>query len=241
VFFTGASYMYATVLFTGGKDSVYALHKATESGLEIRVLSSVIPMYKYSMLYHQPYFNVLQAQAQSLGIPLETIGVYDESMELNALRTLLKRVMEKYGVRTVVSGAIASNYQRKRFEAIAGELGLETYLPLWGRNAYTYLDELIAYGIRFMIASVTSMGIPMELLGKEVEAGDAEALVKLSLKYGFNPSFEGGDAETIVTDAPLFKYRLVITGEKKVLSEYEGYFEPLRVRLIRKSYLSLST
>ncbi|ADV64398.1 diphthine--ammonia ligase [Desulfurococcus mucosus] len=226
--------MNATVLFTGGKDSVYALHKAAEAGYRIVVLSSIIPLYRYSMLYHQPYFNILQAQSQSLGIPLETIGVSEGEMEIDALRMLLTRVRDRYGVKVVVSGAIASNYQRKRFEQVVGELGLELYTPLWGRNPYKYLGELLENGIRFIIMSITSMGIPLEILGREIEAEDVERLIKLARKYGFDPSFEGGDAETIVVDSPLFKYRLLIAGEKKILSEYEGYYEPSAVRLVKK-------
>ncbi|MEM4976321.1 MAG: ATP-binding protein, partial [Desulfurococcaceae archaeon] len=75
----------AAVLFTGGKDSTYALHKAVESGLRVSVLLTVVPYYKYSMLYHPPYFSVLVSQAQSLGIPLESIGLYDKLKELDAL------------------------------------------------------------------------------------------------------------------------------------------------------------
>lgn len=221
-------------MFTGGKDSTYALHKAIWNGYRVAVLSSVIPLYKHSMLYHQPSPSILQAQAYSLGIPVESIGVNNPDFELNALRILLARVRDKYGVRVVVAGAISSRYQKERFSSIAGELGLELYTPLWGMDPSSYLREVISNGIKFTIASITSMGIPMELLGKEIDLRDAEKLIALSEKYGFNPSFEGGDAETIVVDAPLFKYRLYLTGVKRIVSEYEGFFEPSRVKLVKK-------
>ncbi|AFL66989.1 diphthine--ammonia ligase [Desulfurococcus amylolyticus] len=229
--------MKATVLYSGGKDSTYALHKAVEAGYQVVVLSTIIPFYKYSMLYHKPSFNVVQAQAYSLGIPLESIGVYDEKLELDALRNLLRRVRDKYGVKILVTGAIASNYQRTRFKAIADELGLELYTPLWGRDPRSYLEELLDYGVRFLVTSITSMGIPLDMLGREITMSDVERLVKLAEKYGFNPSFEGGDAETIVVDSPLFRYKLVITGEKSIVSEFEGYFEPLRIKLAGKNLL----
>lgn len=226
--------MSAAVLFTGGKDSVFALHKVASAGLRPSVLVSVIPLYKYSMLYHQPYFPLLSAQAYSLNIPLETIGVGDPRDEERALESALRRARDLYGVKYVVSGAIASNFQKKRFEAIARKLGLEPVAPLWGVDQRAYLRSVLESGIEFVIISITSMGIPHDLLGRPLGPGDIERIVALSAKYGFNPSFEGGEAETLVVDAPLFKYRISLSGEIKRVSDYEAYFVPRRFSLAPK-------
>ncbi|MEM1863812.1 MAG: diphthine--ammonia ligase [Desulfurococcaceae archaeon] len=226
--------MKATVLFTGGKDSVYALHKAVEKGFKIATLTTVIPLYKYSMLYHQPVFHVLSAQSQSLSLPLETIGVSDPSNEAKALETILKRVKEKYDVEIVVTGAVISNYQRQVFTEIAKRVGLNTYNPLWGLNQEEYVRSLLRDGIKFTLISITSMGIPHALLGKEIDENDVELLIKLSRKYGFNVSLDGGEAESLVLDAPLFKYRISIDGERIYLSEFEAYYKIHRCFHVKK-------
>ncbi|KKL70694.1 hypothetical protein LCGC14_2102370, partial [marine sediment metagenome] len=52
-----------------------------------------------------------------------------------------------------------------------------------------------------------------------------------SKKYGFNLSFEGGEAETFVTDCPLFSYPIKIVKSKKIWDGYRGRFEILDAEL----------
>jgi len=222
------------VLFTGGKDSVFALHKAVERGLDVSVLVSIIPHYNYSLLYHKPVFEALKCQAQALGIPLEIIGVYSEGEELKALHTILHRVRSKYGVKTLVLGAIKSRYQLRVFSDVARSLQLDVNTPLWGISEESYLDSLLEYGIEFTIISITSMGIPMSLLGKVINHQDISKLKTLSSKYGFNLSFEGGEAETLVVNAPLFKSKISVKGYTTVLSDYEGYYVVTKCGLVKK-------
>lgn len=222
------------ILFTGGKDSTFALHRAIEVGLDVCVLVSIIPHYNYSLLYHKPLFEAIKCQAHALGLPLETIGVYSESAEKEALLSVLKRVKEKYNVKVLVTGAVKSRYQERVFKEIADVAGLELYNPLWGVSEEDYLEKLIKYGLEFMLISVTSMGIPLSLLGKILDYSDVMKLKSLALKYGFNLSFEGGDAETFVVNAPLFKYRVVVKGRSVVVSEYEGYYVISKCSLVGK-------
>lgn len=222
------------VLYTGGKDSVFALHIARENGLDVKVLASIIPHYQYSMLYHQPPYHGILAQAQSMNIPLETIGLDDPNREIDALRLLVSRIAKRYGVRVLVTGAVKSRYQYRAFESIAREIGLELYAPNWGIDDESYMRSLINSGIEFIIISITSMGIPIDLLGRVIQGSDLERLERLSRKYGFNLSFEGGEAETFVVNAPFFKYKIDVKGSIEVLSEFEGYYRISRVCLVKK-------
>jgi diphthine-ammonia ligase len=223
--------MRATVLFTGGKDSTYALHTAFLQGFDIVVLASIYPLYEYSMLYHKPIIEITRLQAYSMGLPLESIGVYKGEMELQTLYCLLKRIKEEYGVKAVFSGAILSDYQRMRYSMIAEKLGLKTYTPLWRINQEKYMRELVENGFQFMIISINTMGLPMKFLGKIITKEDVEEIVSRSKKYGFNPAFEGGEAETLVVNAPLFKYKIRVEGKRIIVSDYEGYY------LVEKYYL----
>jgi diphthine-ammonia ligase len=212
------------VLFTGGKDSVFAVHVLREKGLSVKVLISIVPSYEYSMLYHKPYPQVLMLQAYSMGVPLETAIVVDPERELTVLDEVLSRCVRRYGVSALASGAVLSRFQRERFEKIALKHGLEAIHPNWGIDQKTYLRTLTRYGIRFIIQSITTMGLPHSMLGKVLSMEDVERILVLSEKYGFNPSFEGGEAETLVVDAPLFKYRLECEGSVEERSEYEAFF-----------------
>ncbi|ADI32397.1 diphthine--ammonia ligase [Staphylothermus hellenicus] len=216
--------MKATILFTGGKDSTYALHLAYLQGFDIVVLSTIYPLYEYSMLYHKPIFDLLRLQAKSLGLPLESMAVYSPKQELSTLYKLLKRVKENYGVEAVVSGAVLSDYQRMRYSMICDELGLEPYTPLWRIDQSKYMFELVEHGIEFILISINTYGLPMKLLGKIITDKDVYEIINRSRKYGFNPAFEGGEAETLVVNSPLFRRRIRVIGRRMIKSPYEGVF-----------------
>lgn len=231
--------MSVALLFTGGKDSVFAAHLLMEKGLSVKVLISIIPFYDYSMLYHKPFPQVLMLQSYSLGIPLESVSVVNPEKELDALKQVLSRCVRKYGVTALASGAVLSNYQRSRFEKIASELGLESVNPNWGINQHEYMKKLIDKGIKFMIQSITTMGLPHNMIGRVLSSEDVEKILILADKYGFNPSFEGGEAETIVLDAPLFKYKLDCNGDVVRKSDYEAFFSIKKCHLVSKTSQSL--
>jgi diphthamide synthase (EF-2-diphthine--ammonia ligase) len=69
------------------------------------------------------------------------------------------------------------------------------------------------------------MGLSPRLLGKVLTIDDIEYLINSALRYGFNPALEGGEGETFVVDAPLFKYELLINdGEVRRLGEYSWVY-----------------
>ncbi len=216
--------MKATVLFTGGKDSHYALYWALHQGFDVVVLSSIIPLYEYSPLYHKPELSILELQAKCLSIDLEYEFADDEARELLVLRDLLKRVRDEYGVEAVFSGAILSDFQRMRFSMIAEELGLKSYTPLWRINQEKYMWELVEHGFEILILSINTMGLPLELVGRILSRDDVELIIEKSKRYGFNPAFEGGEAETLVVYMPHYRGRIRVVGRKVFLSPYEAKF-----------------
>ena len=50
----------AAVLFSGGKDSCLALHKAKLAGWEIKFLLNVFPKTKDSFMFHKPDLKLLK-------------------------------------------------------------------------------------------------------------------------------------------------------------------------------------
>ncbi|OYT40895.1 MAG: ATP-binding protein [Desulfurococcales archaeon ex4484_58] len=216
--------MKATVLYTGGKDSTYALHWGFLQGFDIVVLSSLIPLYEDSMLYHKPKLELLELQSRSLNIPLEYIEIADPRYELEALYELLSRVKERYNIKVVFTGGVLSDYQRLNYMLVAEELGLKIFNPLWRFDQRRYLLELVSHNIEFILLSINTMGLPKYFLGKIITYNDALKIIEYSERYKFNPSFEGGEAETFVVYAPLFKYRILVDGEIVERGVYEYYY-----------------
>jgi len=106
---------------------------------------------------------------------------------------------------------VASRYQYNRVRKIADEVGLKTITPLWGLNQESLMKLYHRLGLKYMIVSVSAAGLGKEHLGWIIESEkDVERLIKLARRYGFNPTGEGGEYETFVLDAPIFKYYIEI-------------------------------
>lgn len=184
------------------------------------------------MLYHKPVENVLKLQSRSMNIPVEIQYVYDQSEELIVLRNLLKRIADRYDVKTVFTGSVISDFQRMLFTMIAHETGLNIVNPLWRIDEKKYLFELVDYGFEFIIVSINTYGLPPSFLGRVINQKDLADIVNRAEKYGFNPSLDGGEAETLVVYAPLFNKRIVVNGYVYSKNPYEHYF------VIQNAYLS---
>ena len=151
--------------------------------------------------------------------------------EAQALEEILIQVKEKFGIQGIVHGGILSEFQRKQFEQISKNLGIDLISPLWKRDEKEYMNNLLESKFHFIPISVTSDGLDESWLGKEITRDDLVTLNQLSKKYGFNLSFEGGEAETFVTDCPLFSHPIIIIKSKKIWDGYRGRFEILEAKL----------
>jgi len=217
------------VLYSGGKDSTYALHWAILKGFEISCLITLIPKREDSWMFQYPNVNYTRYQADAMGFELlvfETSGQRD--IELQDLKRAFLEA-KKLGAQGIVSGALLSDYQRLNISIIAEEVGLKTYTPIWRKNQEEYMRWLIKEGYKFIITSASAYGFPFNLLGKIINEEDIENIISASKKYGFNPAFEGGEAETFVVFAPLFKRELKVEGKIKKISEFEWRYEIIRI------------
>ena len=211
--------MKVAALYSGGKDSTYALHWGYLQGLDIECLISVYPR-EYSMLFHYPGIEATVYQAKAMNIDiLYTNAVNNEEY---TLYSLLKEAKEKYNVKGVIAGTLLSDYQRMRLAFITEKLGLSLYTPLWRIDQRSYMKEVVKNGIKFIITSVSSYGLSHKYIGRIVTLELLNEILVVASKYGLNPAFEGGEAETLVIDAPLFKQKLMIKGRIIKKCPYEA-------------------
>ncbi len=225
--------MKVAVLFSGGKDSTFSIYQAKMLGHQVECVVTIFPQSYESELLHYPNIQFTKLQSESMKIPQISIKVdsTNPNAEVNTLEEILIKAKEKFGIKGIVHGGILSEYQRKRFESISKNLGIELISPLWKKNQKEYMINLIESKFRFMIISATSGGLDETWLGKEITSDDLITLENLSQKHGFNLSFEGGEAETFVTDCPLFTHPIKIEKSKKSWDGYRGRFEILEAKL----------
>jgi len=208
--------MQVAVLFSGGKDSVFAVFWALTHGFE-PILITVKPP-EYSMMFHHPNVDATKLQAEAMGLK----QVFVETSEDNWPEKLIHSFKE-VGAKGIVTGAIASEYQRRRIDSIGEELSIPTYAPLWHKGN-ELMDEMLAY-FEILVIAVSAEGLGPEFLGKPLEN-----IVKAN-KPGIHPFLEGGEGETFVVDAPFFKKRIVIKKWEKTWDGIRG------TALIKEAFL----
>ncbi|MCP4648175.1 MAG: diphthine--ammonia ligase [bacterium] len=188
-------------LFSGGKDSVFAAFWALYNGWD-PVLVTVIPE-PYSMMFHHPNAEHTKLQAKAMDLEQVTLETGKEG-ELDKL----KEVLAGMEIKGIITGAIASEYQKQRIDKIGHELGVPTYSPLWHKEK-VLAEEFEHFEI--YITAVSAEGLGPELLGKNFK--------ELGERKNIHPLLEGGEGETFVADAPFFKKRIEISEWK---TEWDG-------------------
>ena len=211
----------AALLFTGGKDSCLALLKARQNGYDIKYLLAILPSSFDSWMWHKPFLALLNAQAKALGIPLITQkSKTQKEKEVLDLEKLLKKAKD---IDYVLTGGIASNYQRERIEKTAKKFNLKVVNPLWGMKAIDVWQESLKNKFEIILTKIACEGIGPEWLGKIIDKKLFNELTELSKKYGFSLEFEGGGAETEVLDMTLFKKKIEIDFETKSETPYRHF------------------
>ena len=167
-------------------------------------------------------------------VTAETSGVKEE--ELKELRAALSDIIGAYGIDTVVTGAIASEYQKSRIDRICDALGVRAIAPLWQKDPALLVREQVSMGFRFILVACMAMGLDQSWLGREIDESALKELEGIERRYGLNPAFEGGEAETFVTDAPIFSRNIRILEAKPVWGRDSGYLEIQRAELVEKQF-----
>jgi diphthine-ammonia ligase len=222
------------VLFSGGKDSVFACFRAMEKNRVVCLISLVSENID-SYMFHTPNIRWTILQAQAIGIPLlswPTKGQKEE--ELEDLKAAIADAKMRYGIEGVVTGAIESVYQAARVQRICGDLDLWCFNPLWQINQVDYLQLLLSFGFEIIISGVFAYPFDESWLGAILTQDLILKLKVLEEKYLINPSGEGGELETFVIDGPPFKKRIEILKASMAYQNYRGHFQILDARLAEK-------
>lgn len=225
--------MRLAVLISGGKDSALALNRVIEKGHQIAYLVSLIPKRRDSWMFHYPNINLTELFAKASGFPYikrETSGVKEEEVKD------LRHVLGELDVEGVVSGAIASEYQRSRIERVCKGLHLKSITPLWHQKQLMLLEELVQKNFEIIIVGVYAYGFTKDWLGRHIDASTINALVELEKKYNISLVGEGGEYETLVLDAPFFKQKIQLIETERVWETQSGYLRVNKAQLSKNKF-----
>lgn len=231
--------MKLTALFSGGKDSVYAVYSAQKEH-EIACLVSVISENPHSYMFHTPNIKLVEKLAECLGIPIitePTIG--KKETEMGDLRKAVERAVREYRIEGIVVGALASQYQFENVKAMCNDLNLELVSPLWGVSQDKYMKELVR-DFKVVIVGVAADGFSRRWLGREIGKEALEELKSLVRKHKISIAGEGGEYESIVLDGPNFRKRMeIVDAMPEMDSAHSGILRINEVKITDKEKRSL--
>ena len=206
-------------LFSGGKDSSWALYQALEEGLNVERLLTVHPS-EDSYMYHVPETQLAGVAAESIGIELVEVDPGDLNAgnatdsaaqgdaELEPLEEALSDLADDIDLAGVTAGAIESEFQTSRIEEMCDRLGIDLFAPLWQRDPEALAAEMLDAGFEITILQVAAYGLDRSWLGRTLNADAIDELRALNDEYGVHLLGEGGEFETFVTNGPHMDQRI---------------------------------
>lgn len=224
-------------LFSGGKDSAWALYRALEDGLAVERLLTVHPAGE-SYMYHVPATRLARLAAESIGIELievEPKGVEPDIVdsgthgdaEIEPLERALRELDTEFEgtLAGVTAGAVESEFQTHRIEAMCERLGIQLFAPLWRRDPRELADSMLDAGFEIIVVAVAAQGLDESWLGRTLDADAFCDLDALNTEYGVHLLGEGGEFETLVVDGPHMDRRIELDYE----TEFDGMRGQLRI------------
>ncbi|AKU07174.1 MULTISPECIES: diphthine--ammonia ligase [Haloferax] len=223
-------------LFSGGKDSSWALYRALEEGLNVTRLLTVHPS-DDSYMYHVPATDLAALAAESTGIELVEVHPGDleatdaddsgaqGDAELEPLEAALSDLQSEIDLAGVTAGAIESEFQTNRIQAMCDRLGIDLFAPLWQEDPRELGDAMLEAGFEITIIQVAAHGLDESWLGRTLDADALDELEALNEQYGVHILGEGGEFETLVTDGPHMDRPIELEYE----TEWEGTHGRLRI------------
>jgi ABC transporter with metal-binding/Fe-S-binding domain ATP-binding protein len=195
-------------------------------------------------MYHVPATDLTALAAESVGIDLVDVRpeefatvteTHDSAArgdeEVAPLEAALVDLDEKLSFAGVVAGAVESEYQTSRIEAMAERLGVDTFTPLWQCDPWTVAEEMLAADFEVVVVQVAAAGLDESWLGRTWDRAALSDLRDLADRYGVHPLGEGGEFETLVVDGPHMDRRIEL--------EYDTEWDGTRGRLdITDAYLA---
>ena len=203
----------AVFCWSGGKDSALALHHVRREGrFDVVSLLTTCNEHFQRVSMHGVRLELLDRQAQALGLPIEKMFVSQRSSNGEYLEKLTAHLLaaKARGVTHFIFGDIFLEDLRQWREQNLKQLGLAAAFPIWKRDSRELIDEFIALGFGSVICCVNDAWLDATALGRNIDADFIR-----SLPPGVDPCGENGEFHSFAFAGQIFRQPVAFrVGEK---------------------------
>lgn len=232
--------MKVAVMYSGGKDSTYAIEYALNRGWDIKYLLSVKPIRTDCFLFHYATVENTPKTAKILGLAHHLLSCTqaDPKKEAQIVADFVLSHPTKIDA-LILGGTGLQVTQIKSLQDALHAFGIEVFATHAGLDEEKVLSEILDKGYKIIITQVAADGM-LNWLGQEITKENFERLKQDSKKYGFDLMGEGGNYDTFVYDGPIFKRQSLKLQAPKIIIEsaYSGHMIFEKVEIVNKAQVN---
>ena len=162
--------MDVAILYSGGKDSTFAIQHAVEKGGNIKYLVSVKPSRKDCFLFHFATVEQTKDLAKMLDIPQFYVKcrVADPVKEADIVREVVESSQKKMKIDAVVLGGTGlQETQLKSIQNALRQFNIDVFASHAGEEHDLVMEQMLDKGYEIMVTQIASDGLK-EWLGKNI-------------------------------------------------------------------------
>jgi len=210
--------MRAAALFSGGKDSLYAVILAERQGVTVEHLVTLLPTLPWPSP-HAENIEALKVLAKSMGKHLTIVDFKREGAFSETLKNLK--------VDALIAGDINVEAHIIGLKDVCNKTGLELFEPIYGKDTTELFHEIFDLGFKALIT-----GVNLKYLGEEWLAYVIfkETVTQFLSKIGsVDPLGENGEFHTLVIECPLYAKPFKVQSIQKKVAKDMAY---LNVKIV---------
>lgn len=210
--------------WSGGKDSsMAAYHLLASQKYEIAGLMTTVTGEYDRVSMHGVRRELLERQAESLGIPLHKIVIPKEcSNEIYEaeMRGILGRFKARGITKIAFGDLFLEDLRRYRDERLT-QVGMTGIYPVWKRDTEEFVRTFIGLGFKAVLSCVDTKALDASFAGREID----QSLLR-DLPESADPCGEYGEYHSFVYAGPIFRKAIACkTGEKVMRTPRFNYCE----------------
>ncbi|MEP6467856.1 MAG: diphthine--ammonia ligase [Parafilimonas sp.] len=206
--------------WSGGKDSALCLYKMLQSNqYNIECLLTNINAVHDRISMHGVRRNLLEMQAASIGIPLQTIEL-PEAPAMNEYEQIMMRkiqTLKTSGCTKAIFGDIFLEDLKQYRKQQLKQAKIECVFPLWKMDTTALLKEFIALGFKAIIVCVNEAYLDKSFCGRMID----ESFIN-DLPNNVDVCGENGEFHSFVFDGPLFTQPIKFCKGEIVYKKYDA-------------------